>query len=402
MTGIKELIINKSLLLKDEVIRLRRHFHKYPELSYQEYETASFICSYLEQHNIGFRNGVAGTGIIGRIDGNGAGKTVIAVRAEMDALPVTEDTGLPFSSINTGRMHACGHDAHMAMLMGTGILLNELRDYFGGTILLVFQPGEEKSPGGARLMLESGELSDPGPDIFLAQHILPELETGRVGYKPGEYMASCDEIYLTVSGKGGHAALPHLTTDQVLIASKLIVSLKEAIDLKKVEQDASILLGIGRISGEGATNVIPSKVEIAGTLRTFSGRIREESKELIARIADETAGRHGVDIRLRIEEGYPALLNNEILTGEAIRLSGELLGRESVEIYKDLRMSSDDFSFYSSAAPSLYFRIGIRKKGTTPRSLHSALFDIDEEGLATGIANMAWLVISFLSGVTAE
>lgn len=402
MAGIKELIINKSLLLKDEVIHLRRHLHKYPELSYQEHETASFICSYLNQHNIEFRNGIAGTGIIGRIDGNGAGETVVAVRAEMDALPVTEQTGLPFSSLNAGRMHACGHDAHMAMLMGTGMLLNELRDCFGGTILLVFQPGEEKSPGGARLMLESGELSDPRPDIFIAQHILPELETGRVGYKTGEYMASCDEIYLTVTGKGGHAALPHLTTDQIVIASRLIVSLREAFDLKRAEQDAAILLGIGKISGEGATNVIPSRVEIAGTLRTFSERIREESKELIRRIADETARRHGVDIRLSIEEGYPALVNNEILTGEAIRLSGELLGRERVEIFKDLRMSSDDFSFYSLAAPSLYFRVGIRKKGTDPRLLHSADFDIDEEGLATGIANMAWLIINFLSGGPTE
>lgn len=397
MTDIKKLIIQQSSLLKDEVRQLRRHFHKYPELSYQEHETASYISGYLHQHGINFRQRIAGTGIIGRIDGNLSGKVVIGVRAEMDALPVTEETGLDFASLNRGRMHACGHDAHMAMLLATGRLLNNIRDHFGGTVLLIFQPGEEKSPGGARLMLESGELANPEPSIFIAQHILPELETGRVGYKPGPYMASCDEIYITVAGNGGHAALPQLTTDQVFIASKLVVRLKEAIRYNSNAGSASALLGIGRIAGEGATNVIPAKVEIAGTLRTFDEKIREENKHLIKRIAAETADEYMVNIGVRIEEGYPALVNDRDLTEKAIRLSGDLLGRDRVEIYKELRMSSDDFSFYSQSAPSLYFRTGIRKRDAKPGMLHSSVFDIDEEGLVTGMVNISWLVISFLS-----
>jgi len=395
MTGIKEDILLKSADLKDEVIQLRRHFHKHPELSYEETETSLFICDWLQKNGISLRKGIAGTGIIGMIKGKGKGNKIIALRAEMDALPVTERNKTEYSSLNSGKMHACGHDAHMAMLLGTTKLLNSIRDQFGGTILLIFQPGEEKSPGGARLIIESGELNNPKPDIVIAQHILPELETGKVGYKAGRYMASCDEIYITVTGIGGHAALPGLTTDQIYIASNLVIRLKNRMTGQQKVNNIPTVLGIGRISGEGATNVIPDKVYISGTFRTFDEKWREEGLELIRKVSAETEEEFGVKIDVNIAEGYPVLYNDENLTARAIEYSGQLLGKNKIESF-DIRMSSDDFSFYSAIAPSLYYRIGIRKKDTELLKLHTSDFDIDEDGLETGVTNLSWLVYNFL------
>ena len=396
MTGIKESILQKASELKEEVIRLRRHFHKHPELSYEETDTAFFISKWLEENGINYRSGIAGTGIIATIEGLSAGDNIIALRAEMDALPVTERNTTDFKSINTGKMHACGHDAHMAMLMGTGSLFNSMKDKFGGKVLLIFQPGEEKSPGGARLMIESGELDNPKPDIIIGQHNLPELVTGKVGYKTGSYMASCDEIYITVTGTGGHAALPSITTDQVYIASLLVVRLKESIKNQQTARNIPTVLGIGKISGEGATNVIPENVYIAGTFRTFDEKWRVEGINLIRSLAAETAKEFGVKIDVIIAEGYPVLVNNPKLTEKAILLSSELLGEDKVETF-DIRMSSDDFSFYAALAPSLYYRIGLSRKGAEMKKLHTADFDIDEEGLETGVANMSWLVYNFLA-----
>lgn len=395
MPDVRETIINKASELKDEVILLRRRFHKYPELSYLETETSAFICEWLNKHGIPFRSGIAGTGVIAEIKGKAKGNKVIGVRAEMDALPVTERAVTTFSSVNPGKMHACGHDAHMAMLLGAGRLLNNMREEFGGTVLLIFQPGEEKSPGGAKLMIDSGAFTDTRPDVFLAQHVLPELETGKVGYKSGRYMASCDEIYITVSGRGGHAALPALTTDQIYIASNLVVKLKNSMSDRQAAKRIPTVLGIGKIIGEGATNVIPEKVEIAGTFRTFDEKWRAEGLDLVRLVADSAEREYGVTVDVRIAEGYPVLVNDEKLTRRAIELSQQLLGNENVESY-DIRMSSDDFSFYSAIAPSLYYRCGIKKKGTEMKKLHTPDFDIDEDGLKTGVANMIWLIINML------
>ena len=395
MPGIKDIILAKSADLKQEVIQLRRHFHRYPELSYQETGTSIFICNWFEKNSIAFRKGIAGTGIIGMIKGKAEGKKVIALRAEMDALPVNERNKTEYSSLNQGKMHACGHDAHMAMLMGTTKLLDSIRDKFAGTVLLIFQPGEEKSPGGARLIIESGELMNPKPDIVIAQHILPELETGKVGYKSGRYMASCDEIYITVTGKGGHAALPALTTDQIFIASNLVIRLKNRMSEKQAINKIPTVLGIGRISGEGATNVIPEKVYIAGTFRTFDEKWRAEGLALVKSVSAETENEFGVKIDVNIVEGYPVLFNDENLTSRAIEYSKVLLGQDKIETY-DIRMSSDDFSFYSALAPSIYYRVGIRKKDSEMLKLHTSDFDIDEDGMETGVANLSWLVYNFL------
>lgn len=398
MPGIKEIILSGAGELHKDVIGLRRHFHRYPELSYEETETSAFICKWLRENNIPFRDKIAGTGVIGEIKGTGTGNRVVAVRAEMDALPVSERNNTDYASLHPGKMHACGHDAHMAVLMGTALLLKSIRSMFGGTLLLIFQPGEEKSPGGAKLMIESGELNNPKPDIIIATHNLPELGSGKTGYRSGSYMASCDEIYIIVSGKGGHAALPGLTTDQIYIASKLVVRLREKMSEKVAEKGISTVLGIGKITGYGATNVIPEKVEIAGTFRTFDENWRADGLNLVKKIAAETASEYGVSIEVRIEEGYPVLVNNEKLTHRAVRLSEELLGKENVKMF-ETRMSSDDFSFYSSIAPTLYFRTGMGKNTSDGelRKLHTPDFDIDEDGLRTGVANMSWLVLNFLS-----
>jgi len=395
MAGIKEIILEKSAEMKEEVISLRRHFHRNPELSFEETETSQFICNWFGKNGIGFRKGIAGSGIIGTIKGNGNGSKIIALRAEMDALPITERNKTEYSSLNSGKMHACGHDAHMAMLLGTTKLLDSIRNQFGGTVLLIFQPGEEKSPGGARLVIESGELNNPKPDIMITQHILPELETGKVGYKAGRYMASCDEIYITVTGKGGHAALPGLTTDQIYIASNLVIRLKNGMLAQQAKNKIPTVLGIGRISGEGATNIIPENVFIAGTFRTFDEKWRTEGLALIRSLSAETAKEFGVVIDVNIAEGYPVLFNDENLTSKAIEFSEVLLGKDKIETI-DFRMSSDDFSFYSTLAPSLYYRIGIRKKDTEMLKLHTSDFDIDEDGLETGVANLSWLVYNFL------
>ena len=395
MPDIKEQIKEISADLKQEVIKLRRHFHQHPELSYEENETSLFISNWLNENGIVFRKGIAGTAIIGIIEGKSQGSKVVALRAEMDALPITERTKTEYSSLNPGKMHACGHDAHMAMLLGTARLLNTMKDQFGGKVILIFQPGEEKSPGGARLLIESGELNDPKPDIVIAQHILPELETGKVGYKSGRYLASCDEIYITVTGKGGHAALPGLTTDQIYIASNLVVRLKNRMLAQQTINKIPTVLGIGRISGEGATNIIPESVYISGTFRTFDEKWRAEGLALIRLVSAETEKEFGVRIDVNIAEGYPVLYNDENLTSKAIEFSEVLLGRDKIVTY-DIRMSSDDFSFYSALAPSLYYRVGIRKKDSEMLKLHTSDFDIDEDGMETGVANLSWLVYNFL------
>lgn len=387
-------ILAEAEKLQPELVAIRRELHANPELSYKEENTSAFISAYLDRLGISHKKGIAGTGIIGYLEGTGGGVLNIALRAEMDALPVAEENDVPYKSLNPGVMHACGHDSHVAMLLGTAILLQKMKSAFGGTIIFIFQPGEEKSPGGASLMIESGELSNPAPDIVLAQHVLPELETGRVGYKPGRYMASADEIYITVKGKGGHAALTDLYTDQIYIASELILKLKDSINKRAKDNAIPTVLGIGKITGAGATNVIPAVVEIAGTFRTFDETWRKEAAFLIKEIAQTIAEKYGVEILVNILKGYPVLVNNEELTEKAIKFSSELLGAENIESY-GLRMSSEDFSFFTEKYPSLYYRVGIRFNDEPMKMLHSANFDINEEAMKTGVANLTWLTLKF-------
>lgn len=392
---LREHILREAESLLPEIVEIRRHIHQHPELSYAEYETAAFISSKLDTMGIEHRTGIAGTGIVGFIRGEAAGRGLtIGLRADMDALPITEAGASEYHSRNEGVMHACGHDAHVAMLIGAAGIIKSLRKEFAGTVLLVFQPGEEKAPGGARMMIETGIFRNFNPDMFIAQHILPDMQSGTVGFHAGPYLASCDEIYITVAGRGGHAAQPSQYTDQIYIASELVISLKDTVAEKSKGQAATIL-GIGKITGMGATNVIPEKVEIAGTFRTFDERWRKEAKEIIRKTASEIARKRGVSIDVNIVEGYPVLVNNEPLTNRAVELSRQLLGDAKVKEVPD-RMSSEDFSFFAEKYPSFLFRLGITPDGEKMRPAHTPYFDMDESSMATGTATMAWLALNLI------
>lgn len=394
---LKEIIAGKAEALLPELTEIRRHIHRHPELSYAEHETAAYITGRLGALGIEYRSGVAGTGIVGIIRGEAPGRGLtVGLRADMDALPLTEATGAEYSSVNNGVMHACGHDAHVAMLLGAGEILNSMRSTFAGTVLLVFQPGEEKAPGGARLMLETGIIDSYSPDIFIAQHLLPDLPAATVGFHPGPYMASCDEIYITVKGKGGHAAQPSQYTDQIYIASELVVALKERV-AKAGSKEAPTVLGIGRITGMGATNVIPDTVEITGTFRTFDEKWRKAAAGLIRETAREIATLRGVEIIVDIVEGYPVLVNDEKLTRRAMELSKTLLGSGRVKELP-VRMSSEDFSFFAARYPAFLYRVGITPEGEVMKKLHTSVFDIDEPSMVTGTATMAWLTLSLIAG----
>lgn len=395
MDNLQDTILKTSGTLLPELIRVRRHIHMHPELSYQEYLTAAFVKNYLDNLGIEHISGVAGTGVVGIIKGSLHGKGLtIGLRADMDALPVTEDSGREYGSTTPGVMHACGHDSHVAMLLGAATILQKMKSEFCGTLLLIFQPGEEKSPGGARLMIESGVFDKFNPDLFIAQHVLPELPSGTIGYRSGPYMASCDEIYITVRGRGGHAAQPKMYTDQLYIASELILELKDSI--KKMARDnAPTVFALGDISGKGATNVIPETVSIAGTFRTFDEKWRDRAKEVLRAVSSELAKHRGVTIDMNIVEGYPVLTNDETLTSKAQALSTQLLGADRV-VEVPVRMSSEDFSFFSVKYPSLLIRLGITPAGDTQQRLHTSSFDIDENAMSTGVANMTWLTLKML------
>ena len=393
MDLLKKRIIDGAKALLPELVRMRRHIHMHPELSYKEHETSAFVSSKLTELGIEHVTGVAETGIVGIIRGEPVtGSFTVGLRADMDALPITEKQGTEYRSLNEGVMHACGHDAHTAILLGTAAILQDMRRELQGNVLLVFQPGEEKAPGGAKLMLESGIFEEYKPDMFIALHVLPDLPTGTVGYHSGPYMASCDEIYLTVRGRGGHAAQPLQYTDQIYIASELVITLKDTVK-KMSEGVGPTILGIGRISGMGATNVIPETVEIDCTFRTFDEQLRSRAKEVIRNTAAAVALRYGVTIDARIVEGYPVLTNDEDLVEKATELSINLLGADRVT-EMPARMSSEDFSFFSERYPSFLFRIGVTPEGQPMKLLHTADADIDENAMVTGVANMVWLTVN--------
>ena len=257
-------IKNLAKELLPEIISIRRHLHANPELSFEETETAKYICSVLKKENIDFKSGIAGTGIVATIKGNNSESRTIALRADMDALPIKEENKNEYCSKNMGVMHACGHDVHTASLLGAAMILNRCRTEINGTVRLIFQPGEEKLPGGASLMIKEGVLQNPTPDFIIGQHVFPELEVGKVGFKSGMYMASTDELYLTVKGKGGHAAMPSQYINPLLIASEILTQLNEMfMGENKIQREIPTVLAFGKINSTGgATNVIPEEIKI--------------------------------------------------------------------------------------------------------------------------------------------
>jgi amidohydrolase len=391
---LKERILTLAEQFYPEIIEVRRHIHQHPELSFQEFETSAYVCSKLKEWNIEFQNNIVSTGIVGIIKGTNPEKRLLALRADMDALPVKEENEVPYKSKNEGVMHACGHDVHSASLLGAAKILKTLEQELEGTIMLIFQPGEEKLPGGAKLMLDEGIFRLRKPDLVIAQHVLPNLDAGYVGFKPGMYMASCDELFITVKGKGGHGAMPHQLNDTVLASAHLIVALQQVVS-RFAEASVPSVLSIGKVIANGATNVIPGEVYMEGTFRTMNESWRYKAHEKMTTLAKGLMEGMGCECDFRIEKGYPVLVNDEKVTAEASELSKVFLGSDKV-IDLDTRMTAEDFAYFTQLYPCTFYRLGVNKSGETASPLHSSQFDIDEQALKTGIGLMAWLGASFL------
>lgn len=387
-----DLIKQKASALQPELIAIRRHLHMHPELSMQEMETSAFIQSKLTEFGIPFTSGIAVHGIVGLIKGKNPDSQTIALRADMDALPINEKNQVDYCSQNPGVMHACGHDVHMTSLLGAAKILNELKDHFEGTIKLIFQPSEERFPGGASMMIKEGVLENPAPQKMFGQHVLPTLEAGKVGMKPGKYMASTDEVYLTVKGKGGHGATPELNVDPVLIAAHILVALQQIVSRNAPPQLPAVL-SFGRFIAEGRTNIIPNEVKLDGTLRTFDEKWRAEAHEKITLMATSIAEGMGGKCEVFIDKGYPFLVNDDVVTAEARQFAVEYLGEDNV-VYLDLRMTAEDFAYFSQQVPSCFYRLGIRNENRgIIHNLHTDQFDVDETSLETGAGLMAWMAV---------
>lgn len=367
-----------------------RYLHQNPELSFQEFKTSEFIQNELKEMGINFRAGIAGTGILGKIEGKNPSKKIIALRADMDALPICEQTQLSFKSKNDNVMHACGHDAHVASLLGAAKILQELKNEFEGTILLIFQPGEEKAPGGASLMLENGIFDELEPEIIIGQHVSVDFYTGEMVFLSGKVMASADEIYIKVKGKGGHGALPHLCNDTVLAASQTIVALQHVAS-RLCPPKIPMVLTFGKIIANGSTNIIPNEVNISGTFRTVDETWRKDAKIHIKRIINDACSSLGCNAEIEIPKGYPCVINNEEVTKKCVQFAEEFVGKENVKTM-ELRMTSEDFGFFSQKYPCCFYRFGIKNRDNLNKhELHTSTFQIDEEALKTGAGGLAWI-----------
>jgi len=372
-----------------EFVEIRHHLHANPELSYQEFETSEFIQGNLKEFGIPYEV-KATTGVVGLIKGKNPDSRVFAIRADIDALPILEENDVPYKSTKKGIMHACGHDVHTTCLLGAAKILNELKNEWQGTIKLIFQPGEEKNPGGASFMIKEGVLENPKPSGIVAMHVHTGMPVGKTSFRSGKVMASADELYFTIKGKGGHAASPHLCIDPILIASQLIVSLQQVVSRNSNPFDPSVL-SITSFQGGATTNVIPNEVKLMGTFRAMDEKWRAEAHRLIERISKDLVHSMGGEIDLHIDRGYPAVINNEKLNAVVKNAAEQFLGKENVQ-ETELRMGAEDFGYYAQQIPACFYRVGVmnKEKGITS-GVHTPTFNIDENAIEVGMGLMAWL-----------
>jgi len=393
---LQENIKSRAKSLLPELIEIRRDIHENPELSFHEFETQKKVENYL-QNKLGLETQrLANTGVVALIKGNNPDKRCVGLRADMDALPIVEvEDGRPYRSKVEGVMHACGHDVHTTSLLGAATILTEIKDQFEGTVKLVFQPGEEKLPGGASLMIKDGVLNNPKIDFMIGQHVMPLIDTGNVGFRKGLYMASTDEIFITVNGVGGHGAIPHLAVDAVLVASHIVVAMQQIVSRNQNPALHSVL-SFGKIIGNGATNVLPPKVELHGTFRTVDEDWRTEAHERIIKLAHGIAESMGASVEIEIRRGYPFLKNDESLSELCISAANEYLGSDHVQPL-ELWMAAEDFAYYSQEVPSCFYRLGTRnmEKGTH-YSVHHPAFDADEDAIEIGAGLMAQMALKAL------
>tara|TARA_B100001142_G_scaffold290013_1_gene307181 strand:+ start:878 stop:2047 length:1170 start_codon:yes stop_codon:yes gene_type:complete len=374
----------------EDIVSIRRHIHKNPELSFKEYKTSAYIKSILRGWKIPFTDGIADTGLVVLLEGNNPSSKTLALRADFDALPIIEENDVEYCSQNKGVMHACGHDVHTASLLGTIKILDALKEEWEGTIKFIFQPAEEQYPGGAQQMIREGVLDNPKVQKMFGQHVFPDLDVGKVGFCAGRYMASADEVHITITGVGGHAALPDQYNSPIIAAASLITRLHDHFfDYR----DIPAVFAIGFVEADGYCNVIPDRVKLKGTFRTideeFRGLAHIQMKEIIKKVINE----YKIDISLEIHKGYPSLYNNESLTNNSIAYAKEYMGVDNV-IDLSLRMTAEDFAYYSYKVPSCFYRLGTANpiKGFT-HGLHTSRFNIDEDSLKIGMGLMAYLAI---------
>jgi amidohydrolase len=364
----------------------REHLHQHPELSYEEFATMAFVAEKLKELGIPFQKGIAETGIVALIRGDHhtQDEHCLGLRADMDALPIQEENDVTYRSKTDGIMHACGHDVHTSILLGVAEILQTFRNNLTQPVKLIFQPGEEKNPGGASLMIQEGVLENPSVDRMVALHVFPEMETGKVGFKEGIYMASCDEIYITINGKGGHGALPHNCIDPIMIGANLLVQLQQIVS-RKCDPKTPCVLSFGHFEALGATNVIPSKASLKGTFRTMDEKWRAEALELIQYQTKIIVEAHGGKVDIEISHGYPYLENDPEFTRVVKNKAIEIVGSANVEELP-IRLTAEDFSFYSHKVPVCFFRLGVADS-TKPVNygVHHPQFDIDPNSLLTGM-----------------
>ncbi len=378
----------------EEVKGLRQELHRSPELSFQEFNTSRILAQRLRERGVPFEEGWVGTGLVGTIQGKKEGPFV-ALRGDMDALPIVEQNDVPYRSQNEGVMHACGHDVHSSCLFGAAMILQDIRTELEGSVRLIFQPGEEQNPGGALRMIGEGVLSDPPVRGIYGQHVFPDLEAGKVGYKEGPYMASSDEIRLRVKGRGGHAAMPEKNVDPVLIGAHMVTALQQVVS-RNADPTTPSVLSFGKVEAAGANNVIPNEMYLEGTFRTFDEEWRDQAHDRIRRIAEGVAQSMGGSCEVGIERGYPFLVNDPELTRESRAYAEEFLGKENV-VELPLRMTAEDFAYYSQEVPGCFYRLGVRNDAKGINSgLHTSTFDIDEDALRTGMGLMAWSALRYL------
>jgi len=385
---LREIILKKAEELFPQVQAIRRHLHANPELSFEEYNTSAYICKILDEKGIKYTGAWAETGIVARLEGKETREVLL--RADMDALPILEKNSVSYASLNKGVMHACGHDVHSSILLGALMILNELE--LPHSIVALFQPGEEKLPGGAQLVLKEGLLKTYPVENALALHVFPSMPAGDVGFRPGAYMASTDELYFTFKGKGGHGAMPQLALNPIHALAKLILALEE-IPQRGEEKHLATVLSIGMVEAKGATNVIPPEAQACGTLRTMNEEWRKEVHLKIHEIAERIIEQTGVAIEVEIRHGYPVLVNDDEFTQHCKLLAQELLGKDHVH-HLDLRMTAEDFAWIAQEVPSCFYRLGTASPdGGFSSNVHTPDFDIDERALVTGVAMTAWLAL---------
>jgi hippurate hydrolase len=370
-------------------IAVRHHLHANPELSYQEFKTAAYVKAQLLEMGIASEE-KATTGLVAIIEGKNPASRVMALRADMDALPIQEQNDVPYKSTVPGVMHACGHDVHTTILLGAAKILMATRDSWEGTVKLFFQPGEEKNPGGASYMIRDGALQNPTPEAIVALHVHPGLDTGKLSFRKGRVMASADEIYMTIKGSGGHAASPHLAPDTILIASQVIISLQQIISRNRNPVSPSVL-SICSVQGGNTTNVIPSEVKLMGTFRAMDETWRYKAHELITKTAKGVAESMGAEIDVLIDVGYPTVDNDPAFTDIAWKLADEYMGAQNV-LETEMRMGAEDFGYYTQQIPGCFFRLGVRNEAAgIIHNVHTPHFNIDENAIEIGMGMMAWL-----------